>query len=232
MKKAALLLIVVVIAIISGCGKKHEHNYTSSITKEPTILEEGIKTWTCAECGESYEEAIPKLESNWEISSFSDDFGDKTSDEYIVGTFKGTFSNSATNESEATIKLYFVPTYSHKQARYHWEVCFKLIEYSDNNVVFDELSQKCMFKYKRADGSTGQADCSQYGYRIEGAFMDVSLVEKDGHYVYTLFEEIPKNEVLKCVIEISNNYSTIKDKYSFEINNVGLQELIDQIESQ
>ena len=37
----------------------HEHVYTSTVTKEPTCKEEGVRTYTCA-CGDSYTEAIPK----------------------------------------------------------------------------------------------------------------------------------------------------------------------------
>ncbi len=36
------------------------------ITKEPTTSEEGIKTFTCENCGDSYTENISKLKSGWE----------------------------------------------------------------------------------------------------------------------------------------------------------------------
>lgn len=36
----------------------HEHSYTSSITKQPTCTESGMKTFTCS-CGDSYTETIP-----------------------------------------------------------------------------------------------------------------------------------------------------------------------------
>ncbi len=38
----------------------HQHDYTSQVTKEATCSEEGIRTYTCAECGDSYTEAIEK----------------------------------------------------------------------------------------------------------------------------------------------------------------------------
>lgn len=43
------------------CGEKdphHEHQYTETVTKEPTCTEEGEKTYTC-DCGDSYTEKIP-----------------------------------------------------------------------------------------------------------------------------------------------------------------------------
>ena len=35
-----------------------EHNYSSTVTKQPTCTETGIKTYTCSICGDSYTEAI------------------------------------------------------------------------------------------------------------------------------------------------------------------------------
>lgn len=37
------------------------HNYTSEVTKEPTTTEEGVRTYTCAKCNDTYTESIPKL---------------------------------------------------------------------------------------------------------------------------------------------------------------------------
>ena len=45
----------------------HKHNYTSSITKEATCTQKGVKTYTCS-CGDSYTEDIAKtghVESGW-----------------------------------------------------------------------------------------------------------------------------------------------------------------------
>ena len=38
------------------------HEYTSSITKEPTTDSEGVRTYICTRCGVEYTEVIPKLE--------------------------------------------------------------------------------------------------------------------------------------------------------------------------
>ena len=38
----------------------HTHSYTSTVTKEATCAEEGVRTYTCS-CGSTYTEAIPKL---------------------------------------------------------------------------------------------------------------------------------------------------------------------------
>lgn len=37
------------------------HVYTSAVTKEPTVTETGVLTYTCANCGDTYTEVIEKL---------------------------------------------------------------------------------------------------------------------------------------------------------------------------
>ena len=49
---------VVVTITRSTCS----HSYTSEVTKQPTVYEEGEETYTCGNCGHSYTEAIAKLE--------------------------------------------------------------------------------------------------------------------------------------------------------------------------
>ncbi len=50
------------------CGEKdpdaHIHNYIETITKEPTCIEEGEKTYTC-NCGDSYTEVIPATDHHY-----------------------------------------------------------------------------------------------------------------------------------------------------------------------
>ena len=40
---------------------KLQHNYRSEVTKKPTTGSKGVRTYTCANCGDSYTKAIPKL---------------------------------------------------------------------------------------------------------------------------------------------------------------------------
>ncbi|MCI8342285.1 MAG: hypothetical protein HFE62_03625 [Firmicutes bacterium] len=50
--------ILVFCVLLSGCGCKHEYD-NGSVTKEPTCVETGVKTFTCSLCGEAYDEEIP-----------------------------------------------------------------------------------------------------------------------------------------------------------------------------
>lgn len=44
--------------------KECAHEYTESVTAEPTCKDEGVKTFTCSKCGDTYTEAIPKTTSH------------------------------------------------------------------------------------------------------------------------------------------------------------------------
>ena len=52
---------------IGSLGQKFNitHDYKSSVTKEPTCTEEGVRTYTCSVCGDSYTEAIEKIAHNY-----------------------------------------------------------------------------------------------------------------------------------------------------------------------
>ena len=39
------------------------HLYTSSVTREATVDQTGVRTYTCTRCGDSYTEPIPKLDA-------------------------------------------------------------------------------------------------------------------------------------------------------------------------
>lgn len=66
MKKFAMLCMVLFLLLsISGCGEC-EHEYDDGIiSKEPTCMEEGEKTYTCSLCGEIRTESIEKKEHTY-----------------------------------------------------------------------------------------------------------------------------------------------------------------------
>ncbi len=56
-----LVVAVLGALLLAGCECRHEYDQ-GTITKEAACKEEGIRTYTCQKCGESYEESIPLLE--------------------------------------------------------------------------------------------------------------------------------------------------------------------------
>lgn len=65
MKKFFVIVLSMVIAVsaLAGCGsvQQCEHQYTSTVTKEPDYENEGETVYTCNKCGDTYTEAIEKL---------------------------------------------------------------------------------------------------------------------------------------------------------------------------
>lgn len=47
--------------IIYNSAETHIHSYSSTVTTEPTCSSEGVRTYTCSECGDSYTEQIGTL---------------------------------------------------------------------------------------------------------------------------------------------------------------------------
>lgn len=62
MKKQICIAIVLSFIAIwaSGCGCDHEYD-EGKITKEPTCIEEGEKTYTCTKCGDTKVEVVPMV---------------------------------------------------------------------------------------------------------------------------------------------------------------------------
>ena len=82
-----------------------DHLYESTVTKEPTTTEEGVRTYTCKYCADSYTEVIPKKENSGGSSSSGTGGGtvlpptepdtkpDDTKEETITETETGTNSS-------------------------------------------------------------------------------------------------------------------------------------------
>ncbi|MCD7822974.1 MAG: carbohydrate-binding domain-containing protein, partial [Oscillospiraceae bacterium] len=47
------------VLISTSAAVSHTHTYTSEVTTEATCTEDGVRTYTCTECGDSYTESIP-----------------------------------------------------------------------------------------------------------------------------------------------------------------------------
>ncbi len=64
MKKIITLAMCMLLIMIcmTACGCKHE--YTFSVTKEPTYEAEGERTYVCSKCDDAYTESIEKLEKH------------------------------------------------------------------------------------------------------------------------------------------------------------------------
>ena len=76
------------------------HNYTSNVTKEPTTEKEGVRTYTCERCGDSYTESIPKLPEETHEHSYS---GSVTKEPTCTDTGVRTYTCSCGDSYTETI---------------------------------------------------------------------------------------------------------------------------------
>ena len=74
------------------------HDYRSEITKPATETEDGVKTFTCTRCGDTYTEIIPKTGSESKPSDTSSDTSDNTSS----GTSDDTSSGVSTSDDTSS----------------------------------------------------------------------------------------------------------------------------------
>lgn len=73
------------------------HDYRSEITKPATETEDGVKTFTCTRCGDTYTEIIPKTGSESKPSDTSSDTSDNTSSETSDDTSSGVSTSDDTS---------------------------------------------------------------------------------------------------------------------------------------
>ena len=76
------------------------HNYTSNVTTEPTTEKEGVRTYTCERCGDSYTESIPKLPEETHEHSYS---GSVTKEPTCTDTGVRTYTCSCGDSYTETI---------------------------------------------------------------------------------------------------------------------------------
>ena len=79
------------------------HNYTSKVTKESTTTEEGVRTYTCTRCEDSYTEVIPKLPTEDHEHNYTAQVTkEPTATEPGVRTYKCSCGDSYTETIPAT----------------------------------------------------------------------------------------------------------------------------------
>ncbi len=102
----------------------------------------------------------------WEIRYFVDDFGEKTNDGYITSKslLKGTFSNSATQNSSLLIYPLISKWDEFKKLGYN--ISFQLYEYSRNNPVKGEGSYKVLVQDKNGKRYNLEGDIRRGGDRL------------------------------------------------------------------
>ncbi len=215
----AAILTLCILAVVVGCA--------------PNSAEETMPTETIIETTTS-------PASNWEINYYVDEFGDKTDDGYLVGSFEGDFSNTATTKSDLKVYVYIFPSSTGKG----YQVAFRLAEYGNHIATYLKKDLRNL---------TFKIDGEKYGAELFGTAPNGDLYFSD-HYAYeddflasynqtdrkiafdTFFNALKNNTgEISCLITIGNMdsilYSVGGSTYRFKIDGCGFAEKLAELEA-
>ena len=148
-------------------------------------------------------------EATWMLTPTVDEFGDVTDDsvDIITGTFKGTFSNTATAESDLTV----VVSIAKKAVFNHYLVGFDLKEYNNTNATYLSSDSK-EFKMKIGEEIITMD--------LDGEHPNGTLYLSAENYAWEgdlLFNELLKGNDVRCIINIGSseyNFTLISDNFT------------------
>lgn len=243
----ALTIVLTFSLLLSGCGCKHE--YSSKITTPATCSSEGVLTYTCDLCGDSYTEVIEKNDTHsytFEIT--------KEASVLEEGSMTYTCSLCGKTYSESIPKI-----------KSNWEIDYYIDDFGDKT---DDAFVRGEFTGTFSNSATTASNLTIYVYfdpRFDST--RIKLIEYDYHlatfntnydtvvlktkdtngttknYVLNdyfgsgslscaekaLKDSILKNEELSIVITETYRGGSWGATYNFKIDNIGLKELLDSL---
>ena len=211
MKKSLIyVLIIGLLLILSSCSSLFEPNNTASVPKTTsyTPISTYKSTYTSSSNGEQPYNYMSELEvtgdnGKWDIDCYVDDFGNDTSNKYIYTNTTGTFTNSATNGSNLSVKIL-----CNKNT-----MSINLLEYGRYPLSLIEDYPKIEMKINY-DGQTKEFTGLQYDSSTK------RIVINDTYNVRRLYQAFVENPKVKMLITIKD-YNT--STYLFEINTAGFE---------
>lgn len=228
MKKAiTILLSLLMMLSVAACGRGQSAPKPIAIATEVPATAEPTPKPTAEPT------PIPTPEPYWSIDYYLDDYGDKTDEAYVMGKFDGTFSNTATTNSDLTVLFFYSPN----------ECSIRLLEYDSIKANFP--TGKYAFIQFKIDNDEYKIDMNVpnlgedlYLYALpKGMFISAHELEKQQKKrdkCDVLVNALKEGKQIKCVIKndyASTYYFTLegegfndklitafekKQKYSFE----------------
>ena len=212
MKYRLISIFVFITILMSACGN-------SSSAKDNTDAEKTEETTGSVTAEES------GTTGNWSLADGKDEFGDVVSgNESIATNIDGTFSNSATTDSELLVYI----NVKRDNPKKHYNVAFRLLEYGNNQITISDgalITLKTKLengKVKEYYNEEAEEENDPFD-RNEKKFPDL-LYSKNS---FTVFDEkgdefvkdLETNKLIKCVVYIDNS------KYSFQVESGNFSEL-------
>lgn len=179
--------------------------------------------------------------SSWEIDYYTDDFGDKTDEGYLVGKFTGNFSNTAATNADLLAVVYVMPSTLDNS----YMIAFRMAEYGSSIATYSKsdlvnLSFKVGSETYNIElmSSAPKGDLyltDHYHYEDDSL---ASYNKTDRKTAYNAFLNALKENPgdISCLITIGNlndimGLSTGGSTYRFKINGIGFAEKIAELEN-
>ncbi len=141
---------------------------------------------------------VPTGTGSWELMAFEDEFGEKSSDKYLLLVGNGVFSNSATTNSEMRVIFY-----ANKGS-----FAFKLIEYSSSVVKNDHF-----YTYRVKDSEGEVSEMNLYNDKSSGQMNIYSWSDN-----YDIMKNVlSKGGTITISVKEKTRYGT-PDTYLFKLN--------------
>lgn len=234
MKKIILMLCCIMALILSSCGGSSNNGSTTSNNAEQSAVsgdnteeENNTDTANNSENTDVNQESTvnnTKEESDvetgkWIIQQETDEFGDEIKDgaSLIINQFEGTFSNTATNDSELDV---IITCDLNNKTLY-----FDLKEYKDTNATY--LSTDMIkLKYKGEDGKIHEhllaGNAPNSSMRLDDndeIGLNITFKRQDWESGFSDFcQKLWYGQDVKCIVEIGSS------KYNFIVNGASFSE--------
>ncbi len=209
-KKRILLAMIALLSAINlcACGDSSSDSSASNPTLDTSIND--------AESNAD-ENSSTTNSSEWKLKYYTDEYGDKTSEQYISYITEGTFSNSATSNSPLYVKVMV-------DEGYH--ISFALYEYKNTNMRVTNSYSKIAgydIKYKQGSGKTGTC----YGaMEANGGDYILFIPQMRGYDDALSAHDLKTEQIIKFVVSPVDRPST---KYNFSIDTTGFKEVLEQM---
>ena len=179
---------------------------TATTTETTTITTTETTTETTAE---------PETDSPWELLFYVDEFKRQTDDPFIFGEFYGTFSNSATTNSNLS-------------------AAFSIERYVYNDEIYDTL-RIYLYEYGSHLVKNPYSKSKHYDIQVleenDNVIKTTEYMFSEGNYIY-VSEDKDQNQIINA---LKNNNTLIfrideedsLDTYFFEVDCTGFKELFE-----
>lgn len=207
MKKALLVLIILIlISNCAGCGSNN-----SPATDE---------TQGTQETQESSTAATEFEEIHWTEEYYVDEFNDPTDKKYIRGAFEGTFSNSATSNSNLTAML-IIDKYLNYGSDYFDQDIFRirLLEYGSHNASFSGSEETDVEIKIKIDNVVTQ----DTAYFLDPSNGEIYINRRNEIFVPFIAAMNDGKEV-SFAITVSS-YGRVSSTYRFDVDPEGLSDI-------